>query len=347
MSEISCLNDTAAADRRLWSQLSAHYQSEAALLPELAAQHGLDLESEIAATLRGHELSGELNTTGLPRASFKIGQAVNGRVKPKALLHGKAKLPSHDALRDLSEHHLLNPTSRAFFKLLEGVFYPQQSNDITGQTVLPRRSAEEAYQVSNNQIAWAGARCQSAFCADAERYFVEEGFDSGELRPIKMDGQVVALKKELGDKTALLTVPAILNGVSLPVGSLLATDTKWRNRNVGFAFGRFSLFNYVDPEQALREMPEIALRKFSKPEQRERFIAQLAIFNEIIGRTVSEQPEAPQPAAWEESLSGLLIGSLEMALDVKHAEAQGVPASWLLQQNAVARLQKARLEQYA
>lgn len=333
--------DLVSEERYLWERLMAHYLSDAALIPELARQHDVQLSAEVTETLYGAEV---YNTGGLPRASLFIGKVINRFMGPESLFDQSEdspySVPSYQALENLANQSVTGPSGRNFFGLIRDALYPLDPVD--NLIELPANSPFEATQTVTlllNRRFLLGHK--AIFCADSEDYFIEEGFDSAKLKPIEVAGRVVALQKERGDYTAVSTVPATLNGAEVPVGSLLTVETGRRGRAPKFGFGRLSLFNYANPNEAFRQLPELAISRYKDEERRDQFKEQLAVFNNLVGRSPATT-EVVSPT-WDDSLTPLLIGALEMALIVQRAEFSGQPVPLRSQQEAVTSLQEARL----
>ncbi|MEO8784885.1 MAG: hypothetical protein ABI221_00935 [Candidatus Saccharimonadales bacterium] len=270
-------------------------QAEANLLPEVAAESGLPLNFNSVYQLREEALLKTHRTRGLPQASFFLGKVINGSMNSSGILSKDAPTaltaPAVSHIEQRSAE-LAGPTG-LYLRMLADSVRPYYVSRGDGYTELQPRPSHEAQITGRNQDPKAAnGHNQTVFCSEADSNFVDLGFvDSQLLRPIEIDGRVVALQKMLGDHSALLIRPAVLNGVRLPVGSIMTVGQP-KSDPPQFAFGRLSSFCFDTPQQAARAMPNL-LSLLNDPRKRLNFPDKLTNFNNLVGRTPNLPTDYP------------------------------------------------------
>lgn len=266
-----------------WVRLRAEmYNSDSLLIPTLAAEQGVTLSDELAKTLQGESLSrSAYHTEGLAFATNLLGEAINKQVrknwmfrnieyryKTRADTEGSYDesvpiYPSKETLDTLSENPYAGKSGQLFFGMLRDTIYPYTKQSEDGYVEVSAR----APKVSRHSKRYQSAESHTAnLCANTETHFMADmQNENTPLRSIKVDGAEVAIQKHEGDHTALATKPLIINGVRIPIGSVLTVEGN-EESGYSFGFGRLTAFSFEDPEEAAREFPMIFIREGLKNE---------------------------------------------------------------------------------
>ncbi len=264
-----------------------HFRSESFLIPELAAEEGVILNDKITKTLNGEGQIFDRNTTGLGRASRELGNVVNRYYKRSALfkkgpqVSGKEfSLPNVAGIENID---YAGHAGTLFLRMVHDIVIPYETQPDDGYIVLNSRRPIDSYKtatesdVEDDDIAH--------LCSASESRFAEALNADRALTELKINDRVVALQKGIGDHTALLTVPAILNGVRLPVGSIMTVETDSAGDHK-FAFGRLSAFCFESVEQGYREFAAVFSQEESSgnPFIKDDYGLGLNRFNRLVGR---------------------------------------------------------------
>jgi hypothetical protein len=130
------------------------------------------------------------------------------------------------------------------------VHYPPDESEMEGMVVLQPRPGDSKSSVDNG----SKKKDVSDLCGRAEGYFIEERLS---LSPIQAEGRTIGWQESKGENSVLTTVETVLNGVRLPIGTLLTMETDDDGKN-SFTYGRLSFFAVEGPYEALIESPRIS-----------------------------------------------------------------------------------------
>ncbi len=263
--------------------INAHadrYYAPSVVIPGVAKEIGAEFNYVLSTTLTGDGLPGDDNIAGLGRASREVGNVINGNQEPYQLFDQSSVRvvestlvdpedqqeyteinylpPEEEKLKALVNSRSITGTGKLFARLILDASYPYKSQPDDGYVDLESRDPASAKLYSGRYDSLGEAVAK--LCSNTESHFVN---DIPQLtREIVINGELVAVQKHSGDHTAMLVVPAVLNGVRLPPGAVLIPEG-----NVGsgykFGFGRLSMFNAQDGAEAEREFPTIAHRDIS------------------------------------------------------------------------------------
>lgn len=221
--------------------------------------HEIGLSSELS-----HNLSGEgtpqsrsTGTSGVAYASHIVARAVLSQGQNRAAgLFADGKLPARRVFEDLLWRKVGGEVGMIMTTLLMDTVYPYQHQKGDGFVELPATARDKAFLVQNGI---ARNRIEAKFCSETEVHF--GNLASHPLKSVVFNGKVVALKKHVGDHTAILVQPAIINDVRIPVGSIVTIDRDEQGSPT-FAFGRLSPFCLADAYDGKRQFPEILNQEF-------------------------------------------------------------------------------------
>lgn len=283
-------------DPRQLNKLEMRYGADCVVLPFALRENAVHLSASLTGSLEGESRSGDHSTTGLGRATIDIGRVINGVRDPRTLFdYGKlpevektdeygyrrqeAVLPPIERMHDTLKSAGLGESGKIVAQMLADIVEPYVKTEGDGYIQLPVRSAEDPYETGRDGN-YSGNTAK--LCSNTEYHFAisHNGFaEYSGLKELQVDGEVVALKKFTGDHTAILVKPAVLNGVRLPVGSIVMPGED-EDGNTTFAFGRLSAFVFDSPQDALREMPDVILREFVYTNNMGRLETAMERFNE-------------------------------------------------------------------
>ena len=134
-------------------------------------------------------------------------------------------------------------------RIMRDLAYPQEYPEYTH---LNPRPPQDSRKVENHGHMFEGSK--ATLCGRAEGIFLAPDAEIQEI--YDHDGSVLALQKKLGENTALLAKPAALNGVLLPVGTIL-TVGKDSDDMPTFSYGRLSALTF-EPSEIYSAAPGIA-----------------------------------------------------------------------------------------
>jgi hypothetical protein len=224
-------------------------------IPGLKNRSGIFVDS---ISQKGHNENG-----GVPYQSIKMADAINfvktGSKPEKELINEKGYSYRTDITEE--DYNLLIDTApneglALLMRMRRDIDYPQ---DYSGVPVLTPKPSGKARDI---EIMHHGKRTaqKGMFCGEAEGRFMNSTFREGGLEEIKIGDQVIALKKDNGERTALLVHEATLHGVLLPKGSIVTVDLD----DLGepeFAFARLSAFAVSSPQEIEAMSPYLSSNK--------------------------------------------------------------------------------------
>lgn len=312
--------ETAGIDNERIAEYQTRYMTDSALLPLLAEEQGIKLDGSIVRTLHGEYQYGDHYTTGFGKATIILGQAINQAKKPNSLFDADSHQPSAKKLAALAENPYGGEAGRVFYGMMHDIVQPYQKQSDDGFVGLQPRGPEMAYRVNN--YTNYGQRSTAKFCSNAEYHF-DKGMANRGLQPIEVDGETVALFKTKGDHTAILIKPAVLNGVRIPVGSIMTVEGSLEE-GYKFGFGRLSAWSLKEPAEAKAEFATILSHEGGDVQKY--FDTTNDRFNRLVDQdapssssavAVQEYAERHQLRDWNEAREGLLAEVAEAIKDDK------------------------------
>jgi hypothetical protein len=291
---------------------STRYLSDSVCIPVALAQRGIELDLwAITPALNGDGLVSDHGTGGLARASIEIGRFINKLDKPihafnydklprkevkvydedygKEFIDQEIQLPPEEDLRAAADPHQVGEAGALFLNMVADMAYPYEPTEGDGYVKLEPRDPKNAYETGRYGISNGD---NAKHCSDTEEHF-SYNLDSGStrtLKELKIDDQVVALQKFDGNHTAILTRPAVLNGVRIPAGSVMTVEGNEKD-GYRFGFGRLTLFSVNTVDEAKRQFPKLFNEEFKDEVGINKLRRAFATFNKLAGRHVTDSDQ--------------------------------------------------------
>jgi hypothetical protein len=324
--DVSWLHDLSPVSAKIVHHNLLAFQAEANLLPNLAAEAELPLNYHAMEHLRWEAALSQQRTVGLARASYFLGRVINGAMPIQSLINQPPEgLTPRQVARIEQRGQAVAGESGLYLRMLADLLCLKDDADSSDDYIeLSPRQPQDALKTGHNYAPAArSGNYQTSFCFRADDCFVGVGFRGRGLKPITVDDQVVALQKSLQDHSAILVRPARLNGVRLPVGSLMTVGQPDSQQPL-FAFGRLSSFCFPTTRQAARAMPSLVTAL--QQSEGSLFDDELANFNQLVGRPQQETDplvlaDAEQWQAAQYSADRVL-NAVHLALQARRRRAQ-------------------------
>lgn len=299
--------------------LSDAAASDSFLVPAIAAERGIIFTNAINHGLLGETQGNSFGAGGLARATIELGETINGRRDRLSIFDNRCWRSEERTLQDkdgeytedfwvpphvagLGDTPYAGEAGSLFLRMVEDTVNPYEPQSGDGYTVLSARQPADAYKArrwTNNEEDVAH------LCSNSEAHFANALNAHGKLTEVTVNGEVVALQKRNGDHTAILTQPAVLNGVRLPVGSIMTVEHNEESQPK-FGFGRLSAYCFGEAETGRREFATVFRYEADQLNKRHNnYDEALRTFNKIVGRESSTNAEDLLNAYISENTSDL------------------------------------------